>query len=147
MRPRNGPHTSESSGAQTELIEILSQYNKNLIVVLNNGAPVAMPFEGKAQAIVEGYLLGQAGGGAMADILYGKVNPSGKLAETFPVRLEDTPSYLNFPGEGYEVEYREGIFVGYRYYEARRIKPLFCFGHGLSYSNFAYEAIQVSERK
>ncbi len=134
-------------GAQTELIEILSQYNKNLIVVLNNGAPVAMPFEGKAQAIVEGYLLGQAGGGAMADILYGKVNPSGKLAETFPVRLEDTPSYLNFPGEGYEVEYREGIFVGYRYYEARRIKPLFCFGHGLSYSNFAYEAIQVSEKK
>ncbi len=134
-------------GAQRELIEILAEYNKNLIVTLSNGAPVTMPFEKKAQAIIEGYLLGQAGGGALADVLYGKVNPSGKLAETFPVRLEDTPSYLDFPGEGYKVEYREGIFVGYRYYEARRIKPLFCFGHGLSYSTFSYESMQVSARK
>lgn len=85
-----------------------------------------MPFEPQAKAIVEGYLLGQAGAEALAKVLYGKTNPSGKLAETFPQRLEDTPCFLNFPGEGYHVEYREGIFVGYRYYDTCKVKPLFC---------------------
>ncbi|WP_186364975.1 glycoside hydrolase family 3 C-terminal domain-containing protein, partial [Staphylococcus argensis] len=80
----------------------------------------------------EAYLGGQAVGGAIADLLYGEVNPSGKLAETFPAQLSHNPSYLNFPGEGDRVEYREGIFVGYRYYDTKQIDPLFPFGYGLS---------------
>lgn len=104
---------------------------------------MVIPFEPQVKAIVEGYLLGQAGAEALAKVLYGKTNPSGKLAETFPQRLEDTPCFLNFPGEGYHVEYREGIFVGYRYYDTCKVKPLFCFGHGLSYTDFSYEEITV----
>ena len=130
-------------GAQIQLIEEVAKHNKNIIVVLSNGAPVVMPFEPQVKAIVEGYLLGQAGAEALAKVLYGKTNPSGKLAETFPQRLEDTPCFLNFPGEGYHVEYREGIFVGYRYYDTCKVKPLFCFGHGLSYTDFSYEEITV----
>jgi beta-glucosidase len=87
---------------------------------------------------VEGWLLGQAGGGAIADVLYGDVNPSGRLAETIPVRLEDTPAYLNFPGEDGHVRYGEGVFVGYRWYDARDMKVAFPFGHGLSYTTFEY---------
>jgi len=132
-------------GAQLEMIRVLKQYNPNLIVVLNNGAPVVMPFEDDVKAIVEGYLLGQAGSGAMASILYGEVNPSGKLAETFPMRLEDTPAYLNFPGEGYQVEYREGVFVGYRHYDSKKIRPQFAFGEGLSYTTFSYDNIETDQ--
>ena len=132
-------------GAQLEMIRVLKQYNPNLIVVLNNGAPVVMPFEDDVKAIVEGYLLGQAGSGAMASILYGEVNPSGKLAETFPMRLEDTPAYLNFPGEGYQVEYREGVFVGYRHYDSKKIRPQFAFGEGLSYTTFSYGSIETDQ--
>lgn len=132
-------------GAQLEMIRVLKQYNPNLIVVLNNGAPVVMPFEDDVKAIVEGYLLGQAGSGAMASILYGEVNPSGKLAETFPMRLEDTPAYLNFPGEGYQVEYREGVFVGYRHYDSKKIRPQFAFGEGLSYTTFSYDSIETDQ--
>ena len=104
-----------------------------------------MPFEDDVKAIVEGYLLGQAGSGAMASILYGEVNPSGKLAETFPMRLEDTPAYLNFPGEGYQVEYREGVFVGYRHYDSKKIRPQFAFGEGLSYTTFSYGSIETDQ--
>lgn len=131
-------------GAQIELIKILREVNPNIVVVLSNGAPVVMPFEKDAKAILETYLLGQAGSSAIYKILTGQENPSGKLAETFPQRLEDTPAYLNFPGEGYRVEYREGIFVGYRYYDTKNISPLYCFGYGLSYTEFQYQDIQVS---
>lgn len=132
---------------QLEFLEKILPYNENIIVVLNNGAPVVMPFENKVKGIVEGYLLGQAGGAAVAEMLYGVTNPSGKLAETFPQRLEDTPSFLNFPGEGYKVEYREGIFVGYRHYDTKKIKPQFCFGYGLSYTDFSYDSIHVDKKK
>ncbi|MED4953578.1 fibronectin type III-like domain-contianing protein, partial [Paenibacillus macerans] len=102
---------------------------------------------GKAKAGLEGYLGGQAAGGAVADILFGDANPSGKLAETFPVRLEDNPSFLFFPGEGDRVEYREGIFVGYRYYDTKRVEPLFPFGHGLSYTTFEYGELKLDKSR
>ncbi len=130
--------------SQLKLIHQLAQVNPETIVVLSNGAPVEMPFANEVKGIVEGYLLGQAGGGAMADILYGLKNPSGKLAESFPLRLEDTPCYLNFPGEGNRVAYREGVFVGYRYYDTKKIPTLFCFGHGLSYTSFEYSDIRLT---
>ena len=92
------------------------------------------PFADRVPAILEGWLLGQAGGGAIADVLYGVVNPSGKLTETIPLRLEDTPAFLNFPGEDGHVRYGEGLFVGYRWYDARKLDVAFPFGHGLSYT-------------
>lgn len=125
------------------LIERIASVQKNLVVVLSNGAPIEMPWLDKAPAVLETYLGGQAWGGAVADILFGLRSPSGKLAETFPRRLEDNPSYLNFPGEERRVEYREGLFVGYRYYDAARVEPLFPFGHGLSYSRFSYSALSL----
>jgi beta-glucosidase len=123
----------------------VSAVQPNTVVVLFNGSPVAMPWITDVNAVIEGYLGGQAAGSAAADILYGEVNPSGKLAETFPVRLEQTPAYLNFPGGKSEVYYGEGLFVGYRYYEAKKEQPLFPFGYGLSYTSFAYEDIQVDK--
>ena len=114
-------------------------------MLLSNGAPVVMPFEDEVKGIMECYLLGQAGSVAIAKVISGEVNPSGKLAETFPMRLEDTPSYLNFPGDGYKVEYREGVFVGYRHYDSKDIKPQFCFGHGLSYTDFTYGQVKVDK--
>jgi len=113
------------------------------VVVLSNGSPIEMPWLDRVPAVLEGYLGGQAWGGALADLLFGKANPSGKLAETFPARLEDTPSFLNFPGESKRVEYREGIFVGYRHYDAMHISPLFPFGHGLSYTTFSYGSLSL----
>ncbi|MGN0622631.1 MAG: glycoside hydrolase family 3 C-terminal domain-containing protein, partial [Oscillospiraceae bacterium] len=102
---------------QLRLIDEICKVNENVIVVLHNGSPVEMPFADKVKGIVEAYLGGQAIGGAVCDVLFGKVNPSGKLPETFPKKLSDNPSYLNFPGEGDKVCYNEGIFVGYRYYD------------------------------
>jgi beta-glucosidase len=98
----------------------------------------------RAEAVLEGYLGGQAWGGAVADILFGDANPSGKLAETFPVCLEDTPCYLSFPGDEKTVRYPEGIFTGYRYYDSRNLNPLFPFGHGLSYTSFEYSDLSLS---
>ncbi|MEN0645348.1 glycoside hydrolase family 3 C-terminal domain-containing protein [Alkalicoccobacillus gibsonii] len=129
------------------LIRSVLDAQPNTIVILSNGSPVEMPWVDDVPAIIEGYLGGQAGGGAVADILFGVESPSGKLAETFPVRVEDNPSYLYFPGEGDRVEYREGIFVGYRYYDTKKVKPLFPFGHGLSYTTFSYENMTVSSRE
>ncbi|MEK0315510.1 beta-glucosidase family protein [Cohnella sp. 56] len=126
---------------QVALIAAVAAVQPNLVVVLSNGAPVEMPWLGDAKGVLEAYLGGQALGGAIADLLFGDANPSGRLAETFPARLEDNPSYLFFPGEGDRVEYREGIFVGYRYYDKKRIEPLFPFGHGLSYTTFAYSEL------
>jgi beta-glucosidase len=130
--------------SHNRLIEEISDRQPNTVVVLTNGSAVAMPWVEGVPAIVEGWLGGQAGAGAVADVVFGRVNPSGKLAETFPVRLEDTPAYLNFPGEDGEVLYGERIFVGYRYYDKRRIEPLFPFGHGLSYTEFSYSDLEVS---
>ncbi|ART63442.1 glycoside hydrolase family 3 C-terminal domain-containing protein [Kushneria marisflavi] len=129
---------------QLALIEAVTRAQPNTVVVLANGSPIAMPWAGRVSAILEGYLGGQAVGAALADLLYGEVSPSGKLAETFPRRLEDTPAYLNFPGEGDVVRYGEGIFVGYRHYDTLGTEPLFPFGHGLSYSRFDYANLALS---
>lgn len=132
---------------QLELIEKISEINKNVVVVLHNGSPVEMPFINNIKALLEVYLGGQAVGGAVCDLLFGKVNPSGKLAETFPVKLSDNPSYLNFPGTGDDVQYREGIFVGYRYYEKKEMPVLFPFGFGKSYTTFEYGNMTVSSEE
>ncbi|MBX4148244.1 beta-glucosidase family protein [Paenibacillus lautus] len=132
---------------QIALIEAIAKVQPNLAVVLSNGAPVEMPWLGEAKAVLEAYLGGQALGGAIADILFGDANPSGKLAETFPVKLSDNPSYLFFPGEGDRVEYREGLFVGYRYYDSKKLAPLFPFGHGLSYTRFEYSNLTVDKKR
>lgn len=123
---------------QNALIDEAVKAGKPVVVVLMNGSAVEMPWIQKVNGVIEAYLGGQGVGNAIAKILFGEVNPSGKLAETFPVRLNDTPCYMNFPGEKEKVEYREGIFVGYRYYDGADVKPLFPFGHGLSYTEFAY---------
>jgi beta-glucosidase len=95
-------------------------------------------------AVLEAWMMGQAGGGAIADVLYGKVNPSGRLAETFPRKLVDTPAYINFPGGNGEVRYGEGIFIGYRYYDAKEVPVQFPFGYGMSYTTFLYKNPKVS---
>lgn len=129
---------------QNELIERIARVQSNIVVVLHNGSPVEMPWVGKVKGILEAYLSGQAVGEACVDILYGKVNPSAKLPETFPVKLEDNPSYLSFPGEGDRVVYNEGIFVGYRYYDKKKAEVLFPFGYGLSYTEFTYSNLTAS---
>ncbi|MBN1286183.1 MAG: glycoside hydrolase family 3 C-terminal domain-containing protein [Anaerolineae bacterium] len=133
---------------QVALIKAVAAAQPKTVVILNNGAPVAMSeWIGDAAAVLEAWMMGQAGGGAIADVLFGKVNPSGKLAETFPLRLEDTPAYLNFPGENGEVRYGEGLFIGYRYYDAKALDVLFPFGYGLSYTSFAYSNFKLSAAK
>ncbi len=124
--------------AQLELLDAVVAANPRTVVVLSNGGVVALPFRDRVPAIVEGWLLGQAGGSATGDVLYGVVNPSGRLTETIPLRLEDTPSYGNFPGDSGHVRYGEGLLVGYRWYDARDIEVAYPFGHGLSYTTFAY---------
>lgn len=128
---------------QLALIDAVTRAAKKTVIVLMNGSPVEMPWADRADAILESCLGGQAAGEAIADILFGDVNPSGKLAETFPSKLSDTPAYLNFPGQCNRAEYREGIFIGYRYYEKKQLKPLFPFGYGLSYTTFAYTGIET----
>ncbi|WP_342548811.1 glycoside hydrolase family 3 C-terminal domain-containing protein [Paenibacillus sp. FSL P2-0089] len=129
------------------LIEAVAEVQSEIIVVLSNGAPVEMPWLHRAKAVLEGYLGGQAFGGAVADLLFGEVSPSGKLAETFPMKLSDNPSFLNFPGEGDTVEYKEGLFVGYRYYDKKEIEPLFPFGYGLSYTEFEYSRLLLDQTR
>lgn len=132
---------------QNELIQKISEVQPNVVVVLHNGSPVEMPWEKNVKGIIEAYLGGQAIGGALVDIIFGNVNPSGRLPETFPLKLEDNPSYLYYIGEGDTVEYREGVFVGYRYYDKKKMPVLFPFGHGLSYTTFAYSNLRVSKEK
>ncbi len=129
--------------SHNELIRQVSAANPNTVVILQNGAPVAMPWLDSVKAVLECYLGGQAGAGAAVDILLGDVNPSGKLAESFPLATEDNPSFKNFPGNIMTVEYRESIFVGYRYYDAAEKPVLFPFGHGLSYTTFEYSGLKV----
>jgi beta-glucosidase len=127
------------------LIEAVAEVQPNLVVVLSNGAPIEMPWLIKVKGLLEGYLGGQALGGAIGDLLFGHESPSGKLAETFPQALSHNPSYLNFPGEEDKVEYKEGLFVGYRYYDTKGIAPLFPFGYGLSYTNFEYSNLVINK--
>jgi beta-glucosidase len=128
------------------LVEAVLEVQPRTVVVLVNGSAVALPWVDRVPALVEGWLGGQAGGGALADVLLGHINPSGKLAETFPVRLADTPAYLNFPDDGTgRVPFGEGLFTGYRWYDARHITPLFPFGHGLAYTTFEYSELTVEQ--
>jgi beta-glucosidase len=126
------------------LIEALACVQTKVVVVLMNGSAVAMPWVDRVPAIVEGWLGGQAGGGAIADVLTGRVNPSGKLSETFPLSLQQTPAYPSFPGRDGQAWYGEGLFIGYRHYDKRGLQPLFPFGHGLSYTRFDYSAIHAA---
>lgn len=129
---------------QNALISEIAKVQKNVVVVLHNGSPVEMPWAEDVKGILEAYLAGQAVGQAEVDLLFGKANPCGKLAETIPYQLEDNPSYLFFPGDGKTVEYREGVFVGYRYYDTKHMAVRYPFGYGLSYTTFAYSDLQLS---
>ena len=130
---------------QNALIEAVAAANPNTVVVLHNGSPVEMPWIGCVKGVVEAYLGGQAVGLATVRVLYGDVNPSGRLPETFPKKLSDNPSYLFYGGEGNVTEYREGVFVGYRYYDKKEAEVLFPFGHGLSYTSFAFSDLKLDK--
>lgn len=132
---------------QVKLIEEVSKINKNIIVVLAGGSVIEMPWIDKVKGIIHSYLSGQAGAKAIADILVGNVNPSGKLAETYPLKLQDVPSYKYFPGDEISSQYREGIYVGYRYYEKAKKEILFPFGFGLSYTEYQYSDLEVNKNK
>ena len=129
---------------QNRLISEILKVQPNTIVVLHNGSPVELPWRHEVKGILEAYLGGQAGGAAVTRILFGAVNPSGKLAETFPEKLSDNPSYLFF-GDGDKVEYREGIYVGYRYYDTKEMPVAYPFGYGLSYTTFAYSNLRLDK--
>ena len=132
---------------QITLIKAVSAVQPNTVVILNNGAPVVMQdWIDDVAAVLEGWMMGQAGGVAISDVLFGKVNPSGKLAETFPLKLADTPAYLNWPGGAGKVIYGEGLYIGYRYYDAKQMPVLFPFGYGLSYTTFEYSNVKVSSK-
>lgn len=130
---------------QNALISAVTEVQKNTVVVLHNGSPVTMPWLDKVSAVLELYLAGDGAGEAAVSVLFGDTNPSGKLTETFPKKLSDTPSYLNFPGERGIVNYNEGVFVGYRYYDKKEIDVLFPFGHGLSYTTFEYSDLKLDK--
>lgn len=138
-------HNMSMPESQNRLIEAVSAVQSKTVVALHNGSPVEMPWADDVAAILELYLGGQGVGEASDRLLFGEVNPSGRLAETFPDRLEDTPSYLNFPGDGKKVEYAEGVYVGYRYYEAKKLPVRWAFGHGLSYTTFEYSNLIFSQ--
>jgi beta-glucosidase len=129
---------------QIELINKVADSNPNTIVFLNTGSPIDMQgWIQKVKCVFQMWYPGQESGNAVADIIFGKVNPSGKLPETFPVKLEDNPAFINYPGENGKVYYGEDIFVGYRYYDTKKIEPLFPFGHGLSYTTFEYSNLSI----
>jgi beta-glucosidase len=136
--------TMELPGGQNELIARVAAANPRTIVVLQTGAPVAMPWVNDVAALLQAWYPGQECGNAIADVIFGDVSPSGKLPQSFPMRLQDNPAHLNYPGEHGRVRYGEGIFVGYRYYEKKGIAPLFPFGYGLSYTTFAYSNLRLS---
>jgi beta-glucosidase len=137
-------HHMDLVGEQNELIKRVAAANPNTVVVLQTGGPVTMPWLDEVAAVLQAWYPGQECGNSITDVLFGEVSPSGKLPQTFPLRLEDNPAFINYPGENGKVRYGEGIFVGYRYYEKKKVKPLFPFGHGLSYTSFAYEDLRLS---
>ncbi len=132
-------------GSHIDLINAVSRANENTVVVLSGGAPTKMPWINNVKAVLNGYLAGEGGGEAAVELLYGEKNPSGKLAETYPLCLEDTPSYSYFPGNTKCVEYRESIYVGYRYFDKVHKDVLFPFGFGLSYTDFKYSDLKLSK--
>ena len=132
---------------QIELIDTLYRVNQNIIVVLSAGSAIEMPWIDSCKAILHAYLCGQAGASAVLDAIIGKVNPSGKLNETYPLRYEDIPSSHYFPAKERNIEYREGLYVGYRYFDTVSKKVLFPFGYGLSYTTFKYENLRIEDNK
>ncbi|HVR25156.1 MAG TPA: glycoside hydrolase family 3 C-terminal domain-containing protein, partial [Candidatus Polarisedimenticolia bacterium] len=130
---------------QDELIEAVAQANKHTIVVINAGGPVVMSnWIAHVSAVVDMWYGGQEGGNAIADVLFGDANPSGKLPVSFVKEWKDSPAYGHYPGENLQVDYAEGIYVGYRYFDKKKIEPLFPFGYGLSYTKFDYSDLKVS---
>ena len=137
----------ELPNCQNELVKKVLEVQKHVVVVLHNGSAVIMPWKDQVEGILEAYLGGEAVGKAVAEVLSGRKNPSGRLAETFPLRLEDTPCYLTY-GKGFDnAVYQEGVFVGYRYYTSRKMETAFPFGYGLSYTTFAYSDLQVDKKE
>jgi len=133
-------------GKQVELIKKVVEANPTTVVVLSSGSPVSLEdWSHSVPGIIQTGYIGQEAGHAIADVLFGRVNPSGKLTETYPKRLEDNPAFINYPGENGKVLYGEGIFVGYRYYDKKKIEPSFPFGHGLSYTSFEYDRLTIKE--
>lgn len=131
---------------QIDLLEAIVRVNSNIVGILSAGSAIEMPWHHSMKAILHGYLNGQAGAGAIMDILTGKVNPSGRLNETCPLKYEDTPAFRYFPSTERNAEYREGLFVGYRYYDTSHVRVLYPFGYGLSYTSFAYSDLKVDEK-
>lgn len=131
---------------QIELLEAIVKVNPNIVGILSAGSAIEMPWHRSLKAILHGYLNGQAGAGAVMDILTGKVNPSGRLSETCPLKYEDTPAFRYFPSTERNAEYREGLYVGYRYYDTSHVRVLYPFGYGLSYTSFAYSDLKVDEK-
>src|SRR5699024_8885008 len=123
----------------------IARVNENIVGILSAGAAVEMPWHTSLKALLHGYLYGQAGAGAMLDILTGKGNPSGRLNETYPIRYEDTPAFRYFPSEQRNSEYREGLYVGYRYYDTAKVRVLYPFGFGLSYTEFTYSDLTIDQ--
>lgn len=137
--------TLSLSPNQNRLIEEICKVNANVGIILSHGSPVTMPWKDNVKTILTGYLGGEAGAQAIVDCIFGVINPSGKLAETYPLKLEDTPCYKNFPGTDVTVEYQESLYVGYRYYDKVSKEVLFPFGYGLSYTTFHYSHLQIEQ--
>lgn len=131
---------------QEDLIKALLEVNKNIVVVLSAGSPIEMPWAEKVPAIIHGYLSGQAGAGAMLKAVTGQINPNGKLAESYPFKYEDTPAYNYFPSKERSSEYREGLYVGYRYYTTAKVPVRYPFGYGLSYTSFTYSEMSATDK-
>ncbi len=131
---------------QVELLEAIAQVNTNVVGIISAGSSIEMPWHHCCKAILHGYLCGQAGASALLDIVTGKVNPSGRLNETYPLRYEDTPAFRNYPSQERCSQFRESIYVGYRYYDTSKVRVLFPFGFGLSYTEFTYSDIAVDEK-
>ena len=130
-------------GDQDTLVRAVAAANSRTVVVVNSGAPVEMPWADEVMGIVQVWFTGQEGGTAIADVLFGDVDASGRLPTSFPVRLEDTPAFPFYPGDGQTLHYGEGMLVGYRHYDTKDVEPRFCFGHGLSYTTFSYGDLVV----
>ena len=133
--------------SQVDLIEAVAAVNPNVVAVMSAGSSVEMPRLDKCKALIHGYLCGQAGAGAMLQAILGEINPSGKLAESYPIKYEDTPSAPYFPAKQRTAEYREGLYVGYRYFETANVPVLFPFGFGLSYTSFQYNDLKVTDKE
>jgi beta-glucosidase len=131
-------------GRQDEIVRAVAAVNPRIVVITTSGAAITMPWLDQVRAVLHGWFPGQEAGTAFTDVLLGDVSPSGKLPVSFPKRIEDEPAFGNFPGKGGKVAYQEGILVGYRWYDTRKIEPLFPFGYGLSYTTFAYRDLAVT---